>query len=226
VLEWGALGIGLVLVAVYAVAMLHRHAGSMIALSTFDDPKDEASAVPNQGSAIDFALWSEKRIKAYRDSLAQIQGEPMAVLEIQRLRIKAPIFSGTGELVLNRGLGWIPGTAKPGSPGNSGVAGHRDGFFRALKDVVAGDAIELHDRQTRSTFRVDNIKIVFPEDVEVLYPRGGQTLTLVTCYPFYFAGDAPQRFIVQAKLEKQAAVSSFRKGGSQQAEAASLILKE
>jgi sortase A len=128
----------------------------------------------------------------------------MAVLAIDRLRIKAPVFAGTDDLVLNRGVGWIPGTAKPGAPGNSGVAGHRDGFFRRLKDVAEGDLIEIRTRQSRFAYRVENIAIVLRENVGVLGPRGSTaTLTLVTCYPFNFIGDAPRRFIVQAKLEEQ-----------------------
>jgi sortase A len=114
------------------------------------------------------------------------------------LDIRAPVFEGTDEWELNRGLGWIQGTASPGEAGNVGIAGHRDGFFRALKDVRVGDDIELLTLRRAASYTVDAIEIVTPDNVGVLRPRGAPSLTLVTCYPFYFVGDAPQRFIVHA----------------------------
>ncbi len=127
----------------------------------------------------------------------------MAVLQLDRLRIRAPVFEGADDLVLNRGLGWIRGTAKPGEAGNTGIAGHRDGFFRGLKDVESGDLIDLLTPEKKMAYRVNQTEIVNPEDVHVLRPRGGFSLTLVTCYPFYFIGSAPQRFIVHATLQRQ-----------------------
>jgi len=197
---------GLALLSIYGAALLHRAAGSRAAVAVIE----AASAEPNaehiaaaREEAVDFKLWSQKRINAYRDSLRLLQGDPLAVVAMERLGIKAPVFAGTDDLVLNRGVGWITGTARPGEPGNSGIAGHRDGFFRALKDVVVGDSLVLQTRSRRLVYRVDEIVIVFPENVEVLRPRGGRSITLVTCYPFYFAGDAPQRFVVHARLEEE-----------------------
>jgi len=204
-----------VLLVIYGAAWLHRTIGLTAALRSFEAEQEAPGS--GQDASVDFSLWSEKRIKAYRGSLTLMKDEPVALLAIDRLGIKAPVFAGTNDLVLNRGLGWIAGTAKPGEPGNSGIAGHRDGFFRALKDVAVGDAVELHTRRARLTFHVDEIEIVNPENVGVLRPRGAVSLTLVTCFPFYFVGDAPRRFIVHAKLEKQPVPS----GGSQRIEAAS-----
>jgi len=99
---------------------------------------------------------------------------------------------------LNRAVGHIDGTAVPGQSGNLGIAGHRDGFFRGLKDVHLGDPIELETLGGSQIFRVADIRIVSPEDVSVLDTTAGPVLTLVTCYPFYFVGDAPQRYIVRA----------------------------
>ena len=90
------------------------------------------------------------------------------------------------------------GTAPPGTDGNSGIAGHRDGFFRGLKDIVPGDAIELDTLNGKEAYRVERTWVVEPEDVSVLDPTPMRALTLVTCYPFYFVGSAPQRFIVRA----------------------------
>jgi len=99
---------------------------------------------------------------------------------------------------LDRGVGHIEGTATPGAEGNSGIAGHRDGFFRGLKDIAAGDVIELDTLHGRESYRVERTWIVDPEDVSVLDPTTTRALTLVTCYPFYFVGSAPRRFIVRA----------------------------
>jgi sortase A len=90
----------------------------------------------------------------------------------------------------------------PGTPGNSGLAGHRDGFFRGLKDVTLGDTIELETLQGTQTYRIERTWIVNPSDVWVLDPTPEQSITLVSCYPFYFVGSAPQRFIVRAALTK------------------------
>jgi sortase A len=79
-----------------------------------------------------------------------------------------------------------------------GIAGHRDGFFRGLKDVVLGDALELETTSGTQTYIIDSIKLVTPDDVSVLRNEPTSALTLVTCYPFYFVGSAPQRYIVHA----------------------------
>jgi len=104
-------------------------------------------------------------------------------------------------------VGHIAGSALPGEVGNVGIAGHRDGFFRALKDVKVGEAVEL-ERQTSAgmrsdQYKVERISVVQPTDVSVVAPTSEATLTLVTCYPFYFVGSAPQRYVVQAKLIRE-----------------------
>ena len=122
------------------------------------------------------------------------------MLEINKVKIRVPVFEGTDDLTLNRGVGRIAGTAMPGTEGNVGIAGHRDGFFRGLKDISVGDEIDLVMTTERVTYVVDQIEIVSPADVRVLQPRTASSVTLVTCYPFYFVGDAPQRFIVHASI--------------------------
>ena len=103
-------------------------------------------------------------------------------------------------MTLNRGVGRIAGTANPGESGNIGIAGHRDGFFRGLKDVGPGDKIEMVTQSRVETYVVDHVVIVDPSDVSVLEPRPQPSLTLVTCYPFYYLGSAPKRYIVQATV--------------------------
>jgi sortase A len=147
-----------------------------------------------------FSRWAESRVVEYKKSLLGWATPAMALLRIERLGLSVPVFEGTSELVLNRGAGWIAGTAKPGEPGNVGLAGHRDGFFRVLQDLQAGDRVEMATRGATLTFKVDAIAIVDPSDVYVLGPEPTPSLTLVTCYPFYFVGSAPQRFIVHASI--------------------------
>jgi sortase A len=114
--------------------------------------------------------------------------------------LEVPVFEGTDDFTLNLGAGRIIGTAKPGSSGNIGIAAHRDGFFRGLKDIQEGDEIDLVTAGRRAAYLVDSIRIVTPDDVSVLHARERPSLTLVTCYPFYFVGSAPNRYIVQASL--------------------------
>ena len=133
-------------------------------------------------------------------------GSPaIAVLRIERLRLVVPVFHGTGKADLNRGAGWIETTASPGSDGNVGIAGHRDQFFRPLKDIKLGDAIELDAPDGDRTYVVTGTSIVEPTRVDVLDPSPEPQLTLVTCYPFYYVGAAPKRFIVHASIKRETA---------------------
>ena len=198
---------GLLLLAFYAAARIHGILLSRASLRTFaavqqaasiDTTSDHigqlAAATPN------FALWSEKRIKEYRDSLAMQFSPPVAILRVPKIHLEVPVLEGTDDLTLNRGVGRIPGTARLPEEGNVGIAGHRDGFFRGLRDVSAGDSIDLVTPKGIESYVVDRVLIVNPSDTSVLQPRAGPSLTLVTCYPFYFVGSAPQRYIVQALL--------------------------
>jgi sortase A len=206
-IERGLLVLGASLLAVYVGVMLHHFIASRFALWQFQ--KAQAAELHNGPSilvksesedGIDFRLWEEKRIRGYRESLSLKKDTPLAVLRIDKLGIEVPVFDGTDDLTLNRGVGRIIGTARPGKPGNIGIAGHRDGFFRGLKDISVGDEVDLMMTATRTAYVVDQIEIVSPDDVRVLQPRSVPALTLVTCYPFYFVGDAPNRFIVHASL--------------------------
>ena len=155
-----------------------------------------ATGAPAAG--LDTSLWSPERIRAYEESLRKDFGAPLAVLSIPKIGLEVPVLPGTDDLTLNRGVGLIEGTPRPGEIGNAGVAGHRDGFFRGLKDVGMGDTIEVRSLSTRHSYVVESIRIVQPDDVSVLDPTSSPVLTLVTCYPFYFIGSAPQRYIVRA----------------------------
>jgi len=149
-------------------------------------------------AAPDRSLWSPERIAAWQAALGHPAPAPMAVLRIARIGLEVAVLPGTDDATLDRAVGHIEGTSVPDAVGNIGIAGHRDGFFRGLKDVTAGDLIELVTLRNTLVYRVERTWIVDPTDVSVLDPTPGQALTLVTCYPFYFVGSAPQRFIVRA----------------------------
>jgi sortase A len=155
---------------------------------------------PVSGSPVDFSLWSVKRVAAYTESIAKKVDRPLAVLRIPKIHLEVPVYNDTDDLTLNRGVGRILGTAKPGAVGNLGIAGHRDGFFRGLENLAAGDEIDLVRIGQSDRYAVEKIQIVSPEDVSVLNSTQEPSLTLVTCFPFYYVGSAPQRFIVHASI--------------------------
>lgn len=193
---------GLICVLVYVCTRIYATAMYQSGLWSFSQLKSGSAIAKYEahGRAVDFSLWAGKCVTAYKQALATHMRAPLAVLSIPRLRLDVPVFEGTDELTLNRGAGRIVGTARPGEQGNIGIAAHRDGFFRGLKDVRPGDRIELAQLRRKFVYTVDNISVVDPGDVTVLHARPEASLTLVTCYPFYFIGDAPQRYIVQASL--------------------------
>jgi sortase A len=120
-------------------------------------------------------------------------------IEIARLGISVMVVEGTSQRTLRRAAGHIQGTAMPGEPGNVGISAHRDTFFRPLRNVRSNDIVTLTTPGGEYRYRVVGTKVVEPSDVAVLNPDGNQILTLVTCYPFYFVGAAPGRFIVRAE---------------------------
>lgn len=198
--------VGLVLLAIFVALHLHKTILSSVAIERFH-AEEQHSATENRTVSFagkrfsfDFRLWSNDRIEAYKQSLSWHFEPPLAVLRISKVHLEVPVLSGTAELALNRGVGHIATTARPGQGGNIAIAGHRDGFFRVLKDVGPGDMIELESIDRVDIYRVHQVVIVQPDDVSVLRPTSVPTLTLVTCYPFYFIGSAPKRYIVQASL--------------------------
>jgi sortase A len=197
---------GLLLTGIYVAAYIHRVVVSRTELRRFDLMRGETPGATTEhlvlesGFKVDSSLWSARRISAYEQSLAKHFAPPLAILCIVKVHLEVPVLEGTDDLTLNRGVGHIAGTGPPGGDGNVGIAGHRDGFFRVLKDVGPGDAIELRTLQKTDRYRVDQIMLVRPDDVSVLRPRSTRSLTLVTCYPFHFIGSAPRRYIVQASI--------------------------
>jgi sortase A len=125
-------------------------------------------------------------------------GSAIGRIEIPRLGISVVIRAGSDARTLRLAVGHIPGTALPGDMGNIGLAGHRDTFFRRLRDIRADDEIRIITPDGTFAFRVEETSVVMPKDTWVLDATTAPTLTLVTCFPFTYVGSAPQRFIVRA----------------------------
>ena len=126
------------------------------------------------------------------------EGSLLGRIEIGTIGLSAMILEGTGARTLRQAVGHIPRTALPGNQGNVAIAGHRDTFFRGLRNIQKDVEITLTTLNGIYRYRVDSTQVVEPEDIWVLDHSEGSILTLVTCYPFYFVGPAPQRFIVRA----------------------------
>jgi LPXTG-site transpeptidase (sortase) family protein len=146
----------------------------------------------------DTSLWNAARITDYEESLKVETAPPLGIFTIEKLNIKVPIYNGTDDFILDRGVGRIKGMAKMDEDGNLGISGHRDGFFRVLKDIQVGDDIEIQTTRGVENYAVTSITIIPKSDVSILEPTTEKTLTIVTCYPFYFVGHAPKRYIVKA----------------------------
>jgi len=121
-------------------------------------------------------------------------------IEVPRLGLSAMTREGTDAATLRRAVGHVASTALPGQAGNAAFAGHRDTFFRKLRDVRKGDEIVFTTAQGRHRYVVNDLRVVDPRDVSVLEPTPRPVLTLVTCYPFNYIGPAPERFVVRAVL--------------------------
>jgi sortase A len=121
-------------------------------------------------------------------------------IEIPRLHLRAIIAEGTDSSTLRRAVGHLAGTPLPGDDGNVVLAGHRDTFFRALKDVQADDIVRIITPRGRFEYLVEVTAVVEPTRTDVLEPTSAPSLTLVTCYPFYLIGEAPDRFVVRGRL--------------------------
>lgn len=211
---------GVLLLSFFFGAYMHRFIMVKVEMARFDDVrKATANKIPaahsgEQGSAPARRVrpgqerkknndsWPVAQLKNYAHSFAQRTTPPLAVLRIAKLNLEVPVLEGTDDITLNRGVGHIRGTAFPGQQGNVGIAGHRDSFFRELREISRGDTIELVTLSNSRFYVVDQIAITTPDNVSALEPRPKPSLTLVTCYPFNYIGNAPKRYIVAASLRK------------------------
>ena len=128
------------------------------------------------------------------------EGDLVGKLEIPRIGISVMVLQGLEEDTLILGAGHVPGTPLPGAEGNVAIAAHRDTFFRKLEGIMTGDSIHFATVRRTYEYVVDSTEIVDPEDTQVMESRARPELTLITCYPFYFIGSAPKRFVVHALI--------------------------
>ena len=127
------------------------------------------------------------------------EGDLVGKLDIPRIGISVVVLEGVEAGTLEAAAGHVPGTADLGGEGNAAIAAHRDTFFRNLRGIRSGDRIQVSTLQGTYIYIVDSTRIVAPEETAVLESKGYPELTLITCYPFYFVGFAPKRFIVHAR---------------------------
>ena len=152
--------------------------------------------------AREFDHAERERYESIHEAVAAkpvLSPDSIARLEIPRLGVSVPVVEGTSGKSLRRAVGHITGTEFPGMAGNVGIAGHRDTFFRPLRNIRRNDIITLNTAAGEYRYSVVSTRIVNPSEVDVLASGKNEILTLVTCYPFYMLGSAPDRFIVRAK---------------------------
>jgi sortase A len=146
----------------------------------------------------------ESRFESVSLSLSEethpvIEGSTIGEMEVPRLGLKAIFVQGDSPRILRHAVGHISETALPGESGNVVLTAHRDSFFRPLRSIQVGDAITIKTLDGKFGYQVASTEVVLPSDVQVLQPSSENTLTLVTCFPFYYVGAAPKRFIVRAR---------------------------
>jgi sortase A len=152
--------------------------------------------------ARELGALEESRVKNVSRSEAPrlvIEGGVIGEMEVPRLGLKVIVVQGDSPRILRRAVGHIRETALPGESGNVALTGHRDTFFRPLRNIQSGDAITFKTLDAEFRYRVDSTAVVPPSDISVLQASSQRTLTLITCFPFYYVGAAPNRFIVRAR---------------------------
>jgi sortase A len=181
-----------------ALLATHNSAGSGVG-SHPESAVDSAATAPLMPVFLDGSgAANESSVASTKSAAASAENLPLGRIEITSIGLKAMIQEGTGRITLQRGVGHIVGTSLLGASGNIGLAGHRDTFFRQLRNIHEGAEITLTTLEGKFLYRVDQISIVEPEDSQVLRDSGENLLTLVTCYPFSYVGPSPKRFIVRA----------------------------
>jgi sortase A len=192
--------LGVALIATYGAVRVDADVRRQEGIVAFTQARLALQApLADMTTAPDQSVWSVGRIRAYAlNRVSQPPILPEAVLRIPGVSLTVPVYADTSAANLNRGAGLIAGTARPEAAGNVGIAAHRDGFFRALKDVAVGDRLEIERLSGTRVYRVAALSIVSPEDMRPLRQTSGSVVTLVTCYPFYYVGNAPRRYIVRA----------------------------
>ncbi len=153
------------------------------------------------GLTLEKQIHAQEEHETVHPKLAVKEGDVLGRIEIPRIGVSVIVLQGTTARTLRLGVGHIEGTALPGEPGDIGIAGHRDTYFRSLKDIRQKDEIQIQTAAGITRYEVDWIQITVPSDVAIVSPTSESALTLVTCYPFHYIGAAPERFVVHAHRE-------------------------
>ena len=162
------------------------------------DAQQSAWARPQPELLSPSSVTEAARARGESPAIKLLAGAPLGRLEISSIGLTAVIMEGIDGKTLGVAVGHIPGTPLPGQLGNVGLAAHRDTFFRGLRKLHQDDEITLQTLHGSYRYRVDSTRVVKPDDISVLAATTDDFLTLVTCYPFYFVGSAPKRFIVRS----------------------------
>jgi sortase A len=153
------------------------------------------------GHALEEQILHGRNARGSRDMVLPRPGTIIGRIDIPRIHVSALVLEGSDSRILRIGAGHVQGTALPGTIGNIGIAAHRDTFFRPLREIRHDDMISLITPHGVYRYQVVSTDIVEPNDIQVLNRTRDPELTLVTCYPFYYIGSAPKRFIVHARLQ-------------------------
>ena len=179
---------GLACVAVYSVVTVHTWRYQRAAKSQVE------------------RMISIERPQAVREHAPNVlkplkTGDLIGRVEIPRLKLSAAVAEGDDDNTLGKAVGHLPDTPLPWQRhGNVALAAHRDGLFRRLEGIRLHDDIRVVTPRGEFHYRVTKTHIVDPDDVWVIAPTDVPSITLITCYPFSFVGNAPRRFIVKAEL--------------------------
>ena len=187
---------------------LYAHAVAVFLLVLGSTVRSEVRSAQAAAQLPDMRLWSDAARARYHAAAAAAPEAVLGILRAPRLDLEVPVYASSSVLSMDRGAGVIDGMAYPHELGHIGIAGHRDGYFRSLKDIALGDELVLDTLQGRKVFVVDDLQVVDSSDIELLQETDTQRLTLVTCYPFYFVGSAPERYLVRAAIAATSAATT------------------
>jgi sortase A len=184
-----------------ALLLIGIAALTVYGLLEFDQMRGQAdlrAQFENAETSLPTELPGDAPQEALEDNTPALSEKALGRLTSERIGLDVMIAEGVDHKTLRRAAGRIPGTARLDSEGNVGIAAHRDTFFRPLRKIETGDVLEIETYQRRYRYRVEWTAVVDPHDVQFLKPSSASELTLVTCFPFYYVGPAPRRFIVRA----------------------------
>lgn len=196
--RWLLFIVGVVCLGIYCYSYVYRTAFQLYEGWRFDRQATEPAPIPEEKPAAALPVVLPDPDRAPPPPKRHQSADIIGRISIPRLNLSAIVEEGVDDLTLSRAVGHIPGTALPGETGNIGIAGHRDTFFRALKDLQPHDEIDFTTHSGRFHYTVESLQVVEPDNIGVLESDGTRALTIVTCFPFQYIGKAPRRFIVHA----------------------------